>query len=110
MHNSTHVDAPNHFVASEKAVHKLDLELFYGKCIVVEPSEIISALENHHERILIKGDFEISEETARLIVDSNVKLFGVENQSVANIEIPLSVHVILLENQSYCLRVWIYRA
>ncbi|MCL2637622.1 MAG: cyclase family protein [Oscillospiraceae bacterium] len=99
VHNGTHIDAPNHFVAGGKAVHELDLERFYGKCAVVEKGDIISALNNCHERIIIKGDCEISEETARLIADSNVKLIGVENQSVANIESPMSVHVILLEKE-----------
>jgi arylformamidase len=99
VHNGTHIDAPNHFIADGKAVHELDLELFYGKCIVIEPSEITAALESRHERLLIKGNCELSEEAARLIAASNVKLIGVKSQSVANIENPMSVHVILLEKE-----------
>jgi arylformamidase len=99
VHNGTHIDAPNHFVQDGKAVHELDLNVFYGKCTVIESSGITAALGTCHERLLIKGNCEISEETARLIADSNVKLIGVESQSVANIESPMSVHVILLEKE-----------
>jgi arylformamidase len=73
--------------------------VFYGKCTVIEEDEILAALEACHERVLIKGKCEISEETARLIAGSNVKLIGVESQSVANIENPMNVHLILLEKE-----------
>jgi peptide deformylase len=46
VHNGTHIDAPNHFIAGGKAVHELDLERFYGKCTVIEPNEITAALRN----------------------------------------------------------------
>jgi len=96
VHNGTHVDAPNHFIAGGKAVHELDLELFYGKCTVVEESGITAALSSRYERLLIKGECEISDETARLIAGSNIRLLGVESQSVADIKSPMSVHKILL--------------
>ena len=99
VHNGTHIDAPNHFIQNGKAVHELDLEVFYGKCVVVEPSEITLALESRCERLLIKGECEISDDTARLIADSNVKLLGVESQSVGKIESPMNTHLILLEKE-----------
>jgi len=99
VHNGTHIDAPNHFIPNGKAVHELDLKLLYGECAVIESDDVIAALENRHERLLIKGNCELSDETARLIADSNVKLIGVESQSVGKIESPMSVHLILLEKE-----------
>jgi len=105
VHNGTHIDAPNHFVAGGKAIHELDLALFYGKCTVAEldgiicESKIKSILETCQERLLIKGQIELSEAAARLIGNSHVKLIGVEDQSVAPVQSPLPVHVILLEKE-----------
>jgi len=103
VHNGTHIDAPNHFIANGKAVHELDLSVFYGECTVVEfdgfigDNEISEILKNCRERLIFKGKNELSDNAANLIAKSHVKLIGVESQSVGNINHPLSVHVILLE-------------
>lgn len=105
VHNGTHIDAPKHFIADGKAVHELDLSAFYGECTVVEmigvigENEIKGVLKNCRERLLIKGNCELSDSGARAIANSHVKLIGVENQSVGNAEQPISVHVILLEKE-----------
>jgi arylformamidase len=105
VHNGTHIDAPKHFIANGKAVHELDLSVFYGKCTVVECEGIISEarisaiLENCHERLLIKGETELSENAATLLANSHVKLVGVESQSVGTIGAPLAIHVILLKKE-----------
>jgi len=102
VHNGTHIDAPNHFIADGKAVHELSLGLFYGKCTVVELSgviteeDIIAILKNCRERLLIKGNCELSDDAALLLADSNVRLIGVESQSVGSIENPMNTHIILL--------------
>ena len=103
VHNGTHIDAPRHFIADGKAIHELDLSVFYGKCTVVEcegvvgEKEIAEALNNSHERLLLKGDCELSDSGAQALAKSHVKLIGVESQSVGNSDSPLSVHVTLLE-------------
>jgi len=103
VHNGTHIDAPKHFIADGKAIHELDLSVFYGKCTVVEcagvvgESEIAVALKNSHERLLLKGDCELSDSGAHALAKSHVRLIGVESQSVGNSDNPISVHVILLE-------------
>ena len=103
VHNGTHIDAPNHFIANGKAVHELNLSVFYGACTVVkfngiiEESEIKAILKNCHERLILKGQNELSENAAALIAQSHVKLIGVESQSIGNMNHPLRVHVILLE-------------
>ncbi|MCL2188538.1 MAG: cyclase family protein [Defluviitaleaceae bacterium] len=102
-HSGTHIDAPSHFIPKGKAVHELDLSLFYGLCTVVEcngiigENEIMEILANCHERLLLKGQNELSDSAAALIAKSHVKLIGVESQSVGNMNHPLSVHVTLLE-------------
>ncbi|MCL2592818.1 MAG: cyclase family protein [Defluviitaleaceae bacterium] len=103
VHSGTHIDAPNHFIANGKAVHELDLSVFYGVCTVVElygiigDNEIMEILANCHERLLFKGQNELSDNAATLIAKSHVKLIGVESQSVGNMSHPLNVHVALLE-------------
>ena len=104
VHNGTHIDAPKHFIADGKAIHELDLSVFYGKCDVVEcegvisESAIVEIIKNCHERLLLKGNCELSENAARNLAVSHVKLIGVESQSVGNANDPLTVHMILLEN------------
>ena len=105
VHNGTHIDAPKHFIADGKAVHELDLSAFYGECTVVEmagvigENEIAGLLKNCRERLLIKGNCELSDSGATAIANSHIKLIGVENQSVGNAEQPVRVHVILLEKE-----------
>ena len=103
VHCGTHIDAPNHFISDGKAIHELDLSVFYGECTVVAfegiigNSEMTDILKGCQERLLLKGQNELSESAASLIANSHVKLIGVESQSVGNINHPLCVHVILLE-------------
>ena len=103
VHNGTHIDAPNHFIENGKAIHELDLSVFYGECTVVEVSGIIGnnemaeILQNCQDRLLLKGKCELSDNAAVLIANSHIRLLGVESQSVGNASHPLKVHVILLE-------------
>lgn len=105
VHNGTHMDAPIHFVAGGKAVHELDLSIFYGQCTVVEAegvmggSEMADILKNCKERLLIKGEFEFTEEAAITLSKSHVRLFGIEGQSIGSMENPIPNHVILLEQE-----------
>ena len=103
VHNGTHVDAPSHFVENGKAIHELDLSVFYGKCTIVsldgiiEEADITNILETCQKRLLFKGKNELSESAAELIARSSVELVGVESQSVGNEDHPLPVHMILLK-------------
>ena len=105
VHNGTHIDAPKHFIENGKAVHELDLSVFYGECTVAELSgvvgenEIADILLNCRSRLLLKGSFELSHSGASAIANSHVKLIGVENQSISNENDPVSIHVILLEKE-----------
>ncbi|MDR3271211.1 MAG: cyclase family protein [Peptococcaceae bacterium] len=102
VHNGTHIDAPRHFLAAGQTVDQLPLELFYGTCTVAQFSGMINersitpVLAVCHERLLLQGDCEISDGAAQALADSQVKLVGVESQSVGNPDAPLSVHLTLL--------------
>ena len=102
VHNGTHIDAPKHFIADGKAIHELDFSVFYGKCDVVECDGVVSEsaitgiIENCQERLLLKGECELSESAALILANSHVKLIGIEGQSVGNSNDPRTVHIILL--------------
>ena len=105
VHNGTHIDAPKHFIADGKAVHELDLSVFYGECTVAElegvigGNEITDILKNCRERLLLKGSCELSDSGAAAVANSHIRLIGVESQSIGSFEHPLSVHMILLEKE-----------
>lgn len=82
-HNATHVDAPAHYIAGGKAAEALALSRFYGPC-AVRPiaGGLVRALAGvAAPRLLIKGDFSLSEEDARILAARFV-LVGCEAQSI----------------------------
>lgn len=105
VHTATHVDAPNHFIEGGRRVDRLDLEKLIGACRVVELGDDVAAVEAKHvenlenvERVLFKTknsafwnepekgfreDFAyIEPEAARILVEKNVKLVGIDYLSV----------------------------
>lgn len=116
-HNGTHVDAPYHFLDEGKTIDQVDLKRFVGYAYVAGHEGILKAedaeliLKNAREasdksdltdcdaynRILIKGDAEMSEEAARVFADNNILLFGNESQTVGPLDAPMAVHLIMLE-------------
>ena len=115
-HNGTHVDAPYHFLEEGKTIDQVDLKRFVGYAYVAGHEGILKAedaeliLKNAREasdksdltdcdaynRILIKGDAEMSEEAARVFADNNILLFGNESQTVGPLDAPMAVHLIML--------------
>jgi arylformamidase len=102
VHNGTHMDAPRHFIADGAAIDELDLDTFFGDCVVAELSGAVT--ENalspflQSERLLVKGNAVITAEAAKTIANSGIRLLGVESQSVGPIDAPLEAHTILLSN------------
>jgi arylformamidase len=123
VHTATHVDAPAHFVAGARRVHELELEKLIGDCKVIEFDESVTAIEPQHlenldsaERVLFKTrnsafwnepekgfrrDFTyISPEAARVLVEKNIKLVGIDYLSVERFgSEDFATHVILLEKE-----------
>jgi len=102
VHNGTHIDAPSHFIEGGKTIDQLPLEIFYGDCVVlecqgvVEAYDIQSLLDEQVERLLLKGDCQLSEEAAEAIARSYVCLIGIESQSIDSAGAGAKIHRILL--------------
>lgn len=121
VHTATHVDAPVHFVEGARRVHELDLERLIGACSVVEIEPDAKAVEARHvenlesvERVLFKTrnsefwnepekgfreDFTyIEPAAARILVEKNVKLVGIDYLSVERFgSTDFMTHVTLLK-------------
>lgn len=106
-HNGTHVDAPFHFIGDGKTIDQVDLSSFVGDCYVGKidgkvSSDDAKALLSEaqkagaSERILIKGDAEVTEEAAKVFADAGILLIGNESQTVGPLDAPMQVHLILL--------------
>ena len=108
-HNGTHIDAPFHFIKDGKTVDSIGLDTFIGMAYVTEHNGIVSAddatemLEKAKKqnsdaakRILIKGEAEVSAESAKVFAESNILLLGNESQTVGPENAPMEVHLILL--------------
>jgi len=123
VHTATHVDAPNHFIEGGRRVDELDLEKLIGKCLVVEIEESAAAVEakdvsglENVERVLFKtrnsrfwnepekgfrSDFTyIEPEAARILIEKNIKLVGIDYLSVERFgSTDFATHITLLENE-----------
>jgi arylformamidase len=118
-HTGTHVDAPLHFIAGGRPVDELPLEVLLGPCRVVYAEAAGGQLtpddvSDRAERLLIKTpnsarwrersgfdrDFTgVGEALAQALVQSGVKLVGVDYLGVERFDAPAEhpVHKILLK-------------
>jgi arylformamidase len=102
VHNGTHLDAPCHFIPGGKTIDQLDISVFYGKCRVaafegeISAEDIAPVLEHCPERLLLKGECYFTAESAEMLTKSQVKLIGIERQSVDKDTGPKIIHHILL--------------
>ena len=108
-HNGTHVDAPYHFINDGKTIDRVDINRFIGYAFVaehegnIEPEDAKRILArakecdvNAAERILVKGNATMTAAAARVFVESGIKLFGNESQTVGPEDAPMEVHLIML--------------
>lgn len=54
-HSGTHVDAPLHFIPSGAAVDQLDLDRFWGPCLVVDLRIEVADLASDEGALLLRG-------------------------------------------------------
>lgn len=123
VHTATHVDAPNHFIEGTRRVDELDLYKLIGDCLVMELDENVLAVEPKHvenlqgvERVLFKTrnsnfwnepekgfrtDFTyISPEAAKILVEKEIKLVGIDYLSVEQFGVKsFDTHITLLEKE-----------
>lgn len=119
-HSGTHLDAPRHFIDNGRSVDDIPLDLLVGKALVVELRGVKligrQELERQRikgaERILLKTDnsrlwsqpgFDeeyaaLSVEGARYLLETGVKLVGVDYLSVEKFGGNGEVHRALLDN------------
>lgn len=122
VHTGTHVDAPNHFVEGGKRVHELSFDKLLGSCTVIELDKNIPAVEAKHveslenvERVLFKTrnsefwndkffhkDFTyIAPDAAKILVEKNIKLVGIDYLSVEKFGAEtFDTHITLLKNET----------
>jgi arylformamidase len=104
VHTGTHVDAPRHFFDDAPAAEALDLDVLVGPAEVVEvtgPGDVgADAVPVNTERVLFKtrnsaawseeGFYQdyasISPEAAKRLVESSVRVVGVDYLSVGSVE------------------------
>jgi len=97
-HNGTHVDAPRHFVRDGKGIDEISLSACVGECQVC--SELSEVLASECKRVLLRGMEELDEAASEKVLTKNLKLLGVEGQSVGNARVHqafLSREIVLLE-------------
>ncbi len=102
-HNGTHMDAPRHFVKDGITIDELPLERLIGSCAVVYADGEVSAdfirkatKKYGTERLLLKGECHMNKEAADILSECGIVLVGVESQSIATFDDPVTVHVSVL--------------
>ncbi|MCH4038484.1 MAG: cyclase family protein [Eubacteriales bacterium] len=103
-HSGTHIDAPRHFIPGGLDVEHVGLRRAYGRCKVVEtatPIELTADMVDEYthdgtKRLLLKGGFEITPESAQRMVDDGIRTIGTEAPTVGGEGTGPIVHRILL--------------
>lgn len=101
-HNGTHMDAPKHFVAGAKDIAQVPLEKCVGPCTVashtgrLEAEDAQKLLRGGVQRLLIRGEMEITVEAAQVFAASGLWFLGVEGMTVGGPETGADVHRTLL--------------
>ena len=112
-HNGTHVDAPYHFIQDGKRLDEVPLSSWIGNTYVAAFDGIISPADIHTilgkmeeaskkagiaplKKLLIKGKATLSLDAARVLLETDIELFGNESQTVGPENAPAAVHRLLL--------------
>lgn len=108
-HNGTHIDAPRHFIKGGRTVDEIPLDAFVGAAYVAEHTGIVTADDaavivararardaEAAQRILLRGNVEVSLEAAQVFAAAGLRLLGNEGQTVGPPESPMAVHLALL--------------
>ena len=116
-HAGTHIDFPSHFFKGGKTAGNFPLDVFWGPARVVECDEVVTVeylepvLYDKPERLLIKScgeELAILPDAAEMILNSGVRLLGVEKMTVDQADtndhiihkILLAGEIIIVENLS----------
>lgn len=102
VHNSTHIDAPSHFIDEAPTVDSVSLYNCVGDAYVISSENNITndfialqvPIDCH--RLLIKGDVFFEPGVADKLAERNIVLVGVESQSVSEGNFTKQVHIEML--------------
>ncbi|MCP1108868.1 cyclase family protein [Ohessyouella blattaphilus] len=106
-HNSTHVDAPKHFINNGETIESVSLEDYLGKCQVViaegevDKERVQSLVSDGTKRLLLKGKATLTISGAHELVKRGVVLVGIESGSIGDTAIHrtlLKAQMAILEN------------
>ena len=102
VHTGTHMDAPAHFLEAAGDIESVPLSVCCGDCLVIEANGALvgEQLEKYvwmaPERVLFKGDVQLTQSAAFVLADADVRLIGVEGTSIATPATEAEVHRQLL--------------
>lgn len=104
LHNSTHIDAPSHYIEDGCSIDAVDLHKCMGRCYLLRHNGDITAqvindlVPEGVERLLLDGKCLIVPDGAQAIVERGIVLVGIGRASVASQHCCTEVHRILLQN------------
>lgn len=102
-HSGTHMDAPWHYIPDGKTIESVTLEQTIGPCHVVSLEGTVSGrmldevIPEKCERLLIRGNIELTPECAGSLAKKKLQLLGVEGATVGTEETTDQIHKTLLE-------------
>ena len=118
LHTGSHVDAPFHLLQNGKTIEKIELDRFFGKCIVLEFINIKGAITKNHFKgkkiqknkiVLLKTKNKAEKEFnpnfayldkrgAQYLVSKKVKAVGIDSLGIERNQPNHETHKILLRN------------
>lgn len=102
VHNSTHIDAPSHFIEEAPTVDSVSLYNCVGDAYVMSSESDITKefielqVPMGCHRLLIKGNVFFEPGVADMLFERNIVLIGVEGQSVSSEQFVKDVHLEML--------------
>ncbi len=105
-HMGTHADAFAHFIMGGTTIEKMELDHYYGKCIVVTTPEdmpvykkdLEGRIEGYKKVVLHTGKGYLTKEAAEYLVEAGVKTVVTDYWSIAPLDNEKEIHEIILGN------------
>lgn len=84
-HNGTHVDAPAHFVKDGRTIESVRLEDCMGEAWIVDgDAGWEQKLPEGCERVLVRGQADVTWDQAKVLVAKGIRLVGTETQKMGD--------------------------
>lgn len=111
LHTGTHIDAPCHYIENGKTIGELGIEPFIGECHIIPVEHNITGLfierniTQQMKKVIFKTDgrFYLDKSGANALINTNVRLVGIDALSIASKFDEETTHRTLLMNDIYIL-------